>query len=123
MTPLRITYVLLLFTLTCCSTNLLRTWNVERYERATLGKKGMAVSTIGTITFIKNGVIFDYNPTKALVSRADLMGKLREVNVLQLSQVNPLVFETTGDVSVLLSTDNIIIDPIIMEDISTSLTI
>lgn len=120
MTPLRITYVLLLFTLTSCSANLLRTWNVERYERATLGKQGMAVSTI---TFMKNGVIFDYNPTKALVSRADLLGKLREVNVLQLSQVNALVFDTTRDVSVLHSTDNIIIDPIIMKDISTFLTI
>jgi uncharacterized membrane protein YcaP (DUF421 family) len=35
------------------------------------------------------------------ISASDIRGKLREANVLQYSQVRAVVFETTGDVSVL----------------------
>ena len=66
---------------------------------------------------MKDGDIFEENLRKALVSRADLMGKLREANVLQLSQVKAVIFETTGDVSVLHTTDEIEIDSVIMEDV------
>jgi len=45
------------------------------------------------------------------------MGKLREANVLRLSQVRAVVFETTGDISVLHTTDNTELDKIIMEDV------
>lgn len=85
--------------------------------------KAQKVLTNTPIGLMKNGVIFDDKLIKALMSRADLIGKLREANVLSLSQVKAVVFETMGDVSVLYSTNNITIDPIIMEDISTSLTI
>lgn len=54
----------------------------------------------------------------ALVSQADLMAKLREANVLQLSQVKAVVFETTGDISVLHSEHSLQIDSIIMDDVS-----
>ena len=47
------------------------------------------------------------------------MGKLREANVLQLSQVKAVIFETTGDISVLHSEDQIDIDAIIMEDVKS----
>ena len=76
------------------------------------------VLTNTPILLMKNGEIFEENLKKALVSRADLMGKLREANVLQLSQVKAVVFETTGDVSVLHSTDTIKIDAVIMEDVA-----
>ena len=70
------------------------------------------------ILLMKDGIIFEDNLIKALVSRADLMGKLREANVLQLSQVRAVVFETTGDISVLHTTDDTTIEPAIMEDVS-----
>ena len=71
------------------------------------------------IMLMKDGKIFNENLKRALVSKADLMGKLREANVLQLSQVKAVVFETTGDISVLHTTDNTSIDEIIMEDVSS----
>ncbi len=69
------------------------------------------------ILLMKDGKIFEENLRKALVSRADLMGKLREANVLQLSEVKAVIFETTGDISVLHTTDDISIDAVIMEDV------
>jgi uncharacterized membrane protein YcaP (DUF421 family) len=66
---------------------------------------------------MKDGEIFEENLSKALVSRADLMGKLREANVLQLSEVRAVVFETTGDISVLHTTEDTQIDEVIMEDV------
>ncbi len=86
----------------------------------TSSDKAQKIMTNTPILLMENGVIFEENLKKALVSRADLMGKLREANVLQLSQVKAVVFETTGDVTVLHSTDSINIDPIIMEDVSLS---
>ncbi|WP_282112220.1 DUF421 domain-containing protein [Maribacter stanieri] len=77
------------------------------------------VITNTPILLMKNGVILRENLNKALVSQADLMGKLREANVLQLSQVKAVIFETTGDISVLHSEDQIDIDAIIMEDVKS----
>ena len=45
-------------------------------------------------------ILYD-NLHKAHLSKGDLMAKLREANVLQLSEVRAVVLETTGDVSVL----------------------
>lgn len=45
--------------------------------------------------------IMDDNLTRCGVTESDLMAKLREANVLQLSEVKCVVFETTGDISVL----------------------
>lgn len=51
--------------------------------------------------------ILDDNLRKARVTESDLRSKLREANVIQLSQVKAVVFETTGDISVLhASTDS-----------------
>ncbi|TDN95652.1 uncharacterized protein DUF421 [Salegentibacter sp. 24] len=41
------------------------------------------------------------NLKKARVTEGDLRSKLREANVVELSQVRAVVFETTGDISVL----------------------
>tara|TARA_R110000751_G_scaffold112108_2_gene210876 strand:+ start:3092 stop:3619 length:528 start_codon:yes stop_codon:yes gene_type:complete len=71
------------------------------------------------ILLMENGTILKDNLKKALVSEADLMGKLREANVLQLSQVKAVVFETTGDISVLHSNNPITIDSIIMGDVKS----
>tara|TARA_R110002020_G_scaffold184944_6_gene382244 strand:+ start:2222 stop:2743 length:522 start_codon:yes stop_codon:yes gene_type:complete len=45
--------------------------------------------------------ILEDNLRKARVTESDLRSKLREANVLSLSQVRAVVFETTGDISVL----------------------
>ncbi|MGB7395128.1 MAG: YetF domain-containing protein [Pricia sp.] len=75
------------------------------------------LATNTPILLMKDGEIFEDNLKKALVSRADLLGKLREANVLQMSEVKAVVFETTGDVSVLHTSDDTEIDEIIMEDV------
>lgn len=45
------------------------------------------------------------NLLRAKVTEGDLRSKLREANVLNLSQVRAVVFETTGDISVIHSND------------------
>lgn len=45
--------------------------------------------------------ILENNLKKARVTVGDLRAKLREANVINLSQVKAVVFETTGDISVL----------------------
>jgi uncharacterized membrane protein YcaP (DUF421 family) len=77
------------------------------------------VMTNTPILLMKNGTILKENLKKTLVSQADLMGKLREANVLQLSQVKAVIFETTGDISVLHSDKPIDIDAIIMQDVKS----
>jgi len=47
------------------------------------------------------------NLRKARVTESDLKGKLREANVIQLSQVKAVVFESTGDISVLHASEEI----------------
>ncbi len=42
----------------------------------------------------------------ARVTRSDVLAKLREANVTDLSQVHAVVLETTGDISVLHGTDD-----------------
>ncbi len=50
--------------------------------------------------------ILHKNLKKARVTESDLRSKLREANVLELSQVRAVVFECTGDISVLHSKDS-----------------
>ena len=77
------------------------------------------LTTNTPLLLMKDGIILEDNLKRSLVSRADLMGKLREANVLQISQVKAVVFETTGDISVLHSTKDITIESVIMEDVGS----
>jgi uncharacterized membrane protein YcaP (DUF421 family) len=45
--------------------------------------------------------IIEENMRQAHVTRNDLLEKLREANVIHFSQVEAVIFETTGDISVL----------------------
>lgn len=45
--------------------------------------------------------ILEDNLRKARVTQSDLRSKLREANVTRLSQIKAVIFETTGDISVL----------------------
>ena len=49
--------------------------------------------------------ILEGNLKKARLTSNDLRAKLREANVINLSQVRAVVFETTGDISVLHTTN------------------
>ena len=48
-----------------------------------------------------NGEMLRDQMAKARITENDLLGKLREANVLDFSQVDAAVAETTGDISVL----------------------
>lgn len=45
------------------------------------------------------------NLKKAQVTESDLRSKLREANVIELSEIRAVIFEATGDISVLHSAD------------------
>ena len=53
------------------------------------------------LLLMKDGEVLHDNLSKANVSTGDLYGKLREANVIELSEVRAVVFEVTGDISVL----------------------
>lgn len=53
------------------------------------------------LLIMKNGEILEHNLQKSKLTKADLYGKLREANAYDLSRVLAVVFEPTGDVSVL----------------------
>ena len=61
--------------------------------------------------------IIDSNLRKARVSEGDLRSKLREANVTQLSQIKAVVFETTGDISVLHKEDDEPLNLWLMKDV------
>ncbi|EAQ43077.1 DUF421 domain-containing protein [Polaribacter sp. MED152] len=50
----------------------------------------------------KDKILWD-NLKKAKVTESDLQGKLREANVIRISEIKAVVFESTGDISVLHS--------------------
>lgn len=67
---------------------------------------------------MRDGEIF-YDQLKACnIDVSDLMAKLREANVHQLSEVQAVTFESTGDISVLHSKDQPAVDEIILRDVT-----
>ena len=69
------------------------------------------------VYLMRNGEILADNLTRTGVTRADLMAKLREANVFKLTNVRAVVFETTGDISVLHATDGTEVDAEILADV------
>ena len=57
------------------------------------------------LLLMDGSIILEENLRKARVTKGDLRSKLREANVLQLSHVKAVIFETTGDISVLHSSN------------------
>ena len=51
------------------------------------------------------------------VTEGDLRSKLREANVVKLSEVKAVIFETTGDMVVLHKSNEDDIDPWLLEDV------
>lgn len=70
------------------------------------------------VLLMAGSTILEENMRQTSVTMSDLHGKLREANVLNYDQVRAVVFETTGDISVLHATDqNEELDPIILEGV------
>lgn len=73
----------------------------------------MSIATLRETSLVRNLVdnkpillmrgteMLEPNMRKAQVTRNDILGKLREANVTQFSQIKAVVMETTGDISVL----------------------
>ncbi|MTE25737.1 MULTISPECIES: DUF421 domain-containing protein [Winogradskyella] len=59
---------------------------------------------------MKDGEIIEGSLEKCKVTISDLKAKLREANVIQLSEAKAVVFESTGDISVLHGSDDRPID-------------
>ena len=55
----------------------------------------------GPLMLMEGQTILHENLKKARVTEADLRSKLREANVIRLKEVRAVVFEATGDISVL----------------------
>ena len=64
-----------------------------------------------------DGEILDENLRATGVTRGDLIAKLREANVIQISEVKAVVMETTGDVSVLHGDSDKKIDALLLEGV------
>lgn len=67
------------------------------------------------LLLMKDGKILYKNLEKAQVTQADLIAKLREANVLKISDVRAVVFEATGDIAVLHGSKAP--DKILLEDV------
>ncbi|MDT7856563.1 DUF421 domain-containing protein [Rubrivirga sp. S365] len=64
-------------------------------------RHGLSVLDNEPLVLMAGAEVLEDNLKRAGVTKADLRGKLREANVLTLDQVRAVVFETTGDISVL----------------------
>ncbi|MGB3776036.1 MAG: YetF domain-containing protein [Leeuwenhoekiella sp.] len=69
------------------------------------------------LLLMENGKIIHKNMKAAKVTEDELIGKLREANVIVLSQVKAVVLETTGDVSVLHSDKDIELESYLLKDV------
>lgn len=63
------------------------------------------------ILLMAGSTILDDNLKKANVTRGDLYGKLREANAFNFDDVKAVVFESTGDISVLHGKDDKPLEP------------
>lgn len=88
-----------------------------------LQKKFPALSAVISnkpLLLMKGNEIIEENLKYARIEKSQLIAKLREANVTQLNQVQAVVLESTGDISVLLKSDvtsEESIDSIILEGV------
>lgn len=70
------------------------------------------------LLLVRDGDILEENLDRSEVSMDDVRAKLREANALTVDDVEAVVFETTGDVSVLHSSDpDRTVDDWMLEDV------
>lgn len=71
------------------------------------------------VLLMKDGEILEDNLKDTKITHDELRGKLREANVLRLSEVRAVILETTGDVSVLHGDESIQLDDFLLEGIKS----
>jgi len=71
------------------------------------------------VLIMKNGKLMTENIKKVKITEDEIRGKLREANVLRLSQVKAMILETTGDISVLHTDDDTEIEDYLLEGVTT----
>jgi uncharacterized membrane protein YcaP (DUF421 family) len=85
---------------------------------AFLRRRGTGIDRIvenQPLLLMRDGELIEHNLGRGRVSIEDLRAKLREANVIQLSQLKAVVLETTGDVSVLHGSDDTDVEPWLLE--------
>lgn len=79
-------------------------------------RHGLTQVVDNTAVLIMDGsTLLESNMSRVGLTRGDVLGKLREANVLRLEDVRAVVFESTGDISVLHGDKDL--DPTIIEDV------
>ncbi|MCA9110761.1 MAG: DUF421 domain-containing protein [Planctomycetaceae bacterium] len=81
---------------------------VGQWTLAWLRRRSRIVSRLidnEPLLLMRGSIMIDENLRRANVTRSDVYGKLREANAITYDQVLAVVFETTGDISVLHSDD------------------
>lgn len=66
------------------------------------------------VLLMRDGVMIDAALDRERVTRSDVLAKLREANVLQMSDVRAVVLESTGDISVLHGS---VLDDVLLEGV------
>ncbi|CAZ97701.1 DUF421 domain-containing protein [Zobellia galactanivorans] len=72
------------------------------------------------LLLMDGAIILEENLRKGRVAKSDLRAKLREANITELSEVKAVVFETTGDISVLHKEHRRPIEDFLLEDVQRS---
>ncbi len=75
-----------------------------------------AIDNTPLLLMIGNEVL-EKNLRKARVAKSDLRAKLREANVYKHNQIKAVIFETTGDISVIHADNNEKIETWLLEDV------
>ncbi|WP_404308473.1 DUF421 domain-containing protein [Neorhodopirellula lusitana] len=87
------------------------------YARRKSDRVSKVVDNQPLLLMAGNEILHD-NLQRANLTESDLYGKLREANALNFSQVKAVVFETTGDVSVLHGEDDDVpLEPRLFQDV------
>lgn len=73
--------------------------------------------TNSPLLLMKDGQFIEENLSSANVAKSDAIAKLREANVIQLSEVKAMIMESTGDISVLHTDDDVDLDEILLDNV------
>jgi uncharacterized membrane protein YcaP (DUF421 family) len=69
------------------------------------------------VLLMRDGKVLHENLKKTKVTEDELRGKLREANVIEMSEVLAVILETTGDVSVMHTRGDEKLDAYVMKDV------
>ncbi len=97
---------------------LLLTQRVISYARVNVGASALVDNQ--PVVLMAGEHMRDDVLQRTRVTRDDILGKLREANVIDLSEVYAVVLESTGDISVLHGNDGKALDARLLKDVKGS---